>query len=254
MSADWINASGMTPTGKERLSALADGELHADEVTTVLRVWRDDRHAQASVCETWHAYQLIGDVMRSDDLARRGRDDVFLDQLRQRLAQEPVVIAPAPDMAHVHDVDAQVDEAAARVANGVPHALVGGARSTPNMAAAARRRGWTAPLAAAAGVMVVAGVLVVTRMAQDPGVGGGGGAAVPAQLVQAPAGVEAPQAFAQPPVDVAAEQRVVTANGTLVRDARLDQYLSAHKQFGGSSALGVPAGFLRSATYEGPSR
>lgn len=252
MSADWINASGMTPTGKERLSALADGELHADEVTTVMRVWRDDRHAQASVCETWHTYQLIGDVMRSDDLARPGRDDVFLDQLRQRLAQEPVVIAPAPDMAHASEVGGQVDEvAAARLANGVAHGFVGGARSTLDMAAPVRRRGWTAPFAAAAGVMVVAGVLVVTRMAQDSG---GGVSAAPAQLVQAPAGVEAPQAFAQPPAEAAAEQRVVTANGTLVRDARLDQYLSAHKQFGGSSALGVPAGFLRSATYEGPSR
>lgn len=240
MSADWINASGMTPTGKERLSALADGELLADEVATVMRVWREDRHAEASMCETWHTYQLIGDVMRSDDLARTGRDDVFLDQLRQRLAQEPVVIAPASTISHPEPVDAV---AAARVANG--------AESAAMLAAPARRRGWTAPLAAAAGVMVVAGVLVVTRMTQDPGATG---SMAPAQLVQASPGTEASQPLAPSRVDASAEQRVVTANGTLVRDARLDQYLSAHKQFGGSSALGVPAGFLRSATYEGPSR
>ncbi len=243
MSADWINASGMTPMGKERLSALVDGEVLADEVAAVMRVWRDDRRAEASVCETWHTYQLIGDVMRSDDLARAGRDDVFLDQLRQRLAQEPVVIAPA---APSHEVQAN-DLAAARVANGAPVATGAAAM----MAAPARRRGWTAPIAAAAGVMVVAGVLVVTRMTQDPAASGAG---VPAQLVQAPQGVELAQAAAPQRTEGTAEQRVVTANGTLVRDARLDQYLSAHKQFGGSSALGVPAGFLRSATYEGPSR
>ena len=30
----------------------------------------------------------------------------------------------------------------------------------------------------------------------------------------------------------------------------LDRYLAAHKQFAGSSALGVPSAFLRSATVE----
>ena len=39
-------------------------------------------------------------------------------------------------------------------------------------------------------------------------------------------------------------------NSQFVRDAQLDRYLAAHKQFAGSSALGVPSGFLRSATVE----
>jgi sigma-E factor negative regulatory protein RseA len=38
--------------------------------------------------------------------------------------------------------------------------------------------------------------------------------------------------------------------GTVLRDARLDRYLAAHKQFAGSSALGVPSSFLRSATVD----
>jgi sigma-E factor negative regulatory protein RseA len=33
-----------------------------------------------------------------------------------------------------------------------------------------------------------------------------------------------------------------------VRDAQLDRYLQAHQEFAGSSALGVPSAFLRSAT------
>jgi sigma-E factor negative regulatory protein RseA len=43
------------------------------------------------------------------------------------------------------------------------------------------------------------------------------------------------------------------AGGTpvaVVRDPRLDAYLAAHKQFAGSSALGVPSAFLRSATVD----
>jgi sigma-E factor negative regulatory protein RseA len=40
----------------------------------------------------------------------------------------------------------------------------------------------------------------------------------------------------------------------MIRDVRLQQYLAAHKQFGGSTALGVPSGFLRSATVDVPVR
>jgi sigma-E factor negative regulatory protein RseA len=40
----------------------------------------------------------------------------------------------------------------------------------------------------------------------------------------------------------------------VIRDARLDRYLAAHKQFSGSSALGLPSAFLRSATVESDAR
>jgi sigma-E factor negative regulatory protein RseA len=36
----------------------------------------------------------------------------------------------------------------------------------------------------------------------------------------------------------------------MIRDARLDELLAAHKQFGGASALQQPAGFLRNATFQ----
>jgi sigma-E factor negative regulatory protein RseA len=38
--------------------------------------------------------------------------------------------------------------------------------------------------------------------------------------------------------------------GVMIRDARLDELLAAHKQFGSTSALQTPAGFLRNATLE----
>ncbi|WP_341906712.1 sigma-E factor negative regulatory protein [Polaromonas sp. YR568] len=40
--------------------------------------------------------------------------------------------------------------------------------------------------------------------------------------------------------------------GPMVRDARLEEMLAAHKEVGGMSALQVPSGFLRNATFETP--
>ena len=49
---------------------------------------------------------------------------------------------------------------------------------------------------------------------------------------------------------------LVSGDGTpaMIRDARLDELLAAHKQAGGVSALQMPAGFLRNATFEGNER
>jgi sigma-E factor negative regulatory protein RseA len=63
-------------------------------------------------------------------------------------------------------------------------------------------------------------------------------------------------ALASPPasqrVAPEASQSVVvqTAQGQVVRDARLEALLAEHRQFGGMSALQMPAGFLRNATYD----
>jgi sigma-E factor negative regulatory protein RseA len=40
----------------------------------------------------------------------------------------------------------------------------------------------------------------------------------------------------------------------MIRDSRLDQLLAAHRQLGGATALGNSSGFLRNATFEGPTR
>jgi sigma-E factor negative regulatory protein RseA len=61
-------------------------------------------------------------------------------------------------------------------------------------------------------------------------------------------GVQAAASAAVAPVAVASQEPV------MIRDPRLDELLAAHKQFGGNSALQAPAGFLRNATFEVPSR
>jgi sigma-E factor negative regulatory protein RseA len=45
-----------------------------------------------------------------------------------------------------------------------------------------------------------------------------------------------------------------SGRGVMLRDPRLDEFLAAHRQLGGASALQTPAGFLRNATFEGPAR
>lgn len=52
---------------------------------------------------------------------------------------------------------------------------------------------------------------------------------------------------AQPQTDAVVVQ---TAQGQVLRDVRLEELLAEHRQYGGMSALQMPAGFLRNATYD----
>lgn len=212
-------------TQTEELSALVDGELHSGAVAGACARWRSDSASRA----TWHAYQLIGDVLRSEDLASEpSRDAAFLAALRGRLAAEPVVLAP----------QRVVDQAEA-------------ASVTATFGGAARRRRWTwaAPAAVAAGFVAVAGVLVVMR---SPGTLP---APVGAELAGATStqGIISPQVVAVTAAPVVEPQSLV-ATGQVIRDAGLDRYLAAHKHFAGSAALGVPSAFLRSATVDAGGR
>ena len=55
-----------------------------------------------------------------------------------------------------------------------------------------------------------------------------------------------------PAVDV--QPVAIVAGNKFIRDAQLERYLEAHKQFAGTSALGVPSAFLRSATVDSAAR
>jgi len=197
----------------QALSTLMDGAAAPSEAARACAAWRDASEARAA----WHAYHVIGDVLRSDELGLHARADAnFMQTLRERLAKEPVPLAPQP-----------------------------GEQAEPAPERSVRRRGWAAPFAVAAGFVAVAGVLVVTRVSAPPPV-----AATPFALTTSAASTAA----AVPVIDSLAEPQTLVANGQLIRDVRLDQYLAAHKQFSGSSALGVPSGFLRSATYDASGR
>lgn len=106
------------------LSTLADGEAPATAADEACRQWQTDDALRSD----WHVYHLIGDVLRSDELASTpARDAAFVHAVRARLADEPVPLAPRP----------------------LP-------------AAAPRVRRWLAPAAVAAGFAVVGvGVFVL---------------------------------------------------------------------------------------------
>lgn len=223
-----LTTSEADAAARERLSALVDGELEPEAVGQVCARWRESAESRA----TWHAYQLIGDVLRSDDLAGgAARDAEFMSTLRARLATEPVVLAPQP-----------IERPAPEDRTVTAHAVGGHSR----------RWSWMAPTAVAAGFVAVAGVLTLTRttgVLPDQPAG--------TSLAQtAPAGAAAVVATAVPvgPSALSGEPQTFVANGQLIRDARLDRYLAAHKQFAGSTALGVPSGFLRNATVEAVGR
>lgn len=212
MSSGFENGS----PAAEQLSALADGEVDGAAAAAACGAWKTD----AELRRTWHSWHLIGDVLRSEDLASSaGRDQRFLLALRERMADEPVVLAPEP---------------------------------LPGSAAPGRRAGgrWLLPSAVAAGFMLVVGTVVVLDPAgtrsPDP-------AASTLARVTPPAAVEAPivQASVRDP---AMPVQAVAVNGRMIRDPRLERYLAAHKQFAGTSALGVPSTFLRSATVDAEPR
>jgi sigma-E factor negative regulatory protein RseA len=217
------------------LSALMDGHAGAGELQRCGAAWRDDPQTRS----TWHAYHLIGDVLRSDELAGSpARDAALLAALRRRLADEPTVLAPA-----------------ALPTPRVSAAGPGGAGPRPGAGvfavAGQRRRTWLMPSAVAAGFVAVAGVLVVSRMsATEP--------AAPSVLSSNPPAVLAGNPPAPSDLQrvggLPASGTTLVLDGQLIRDAQLDAYLRAHREMRGSAAAAVPGGAMRSVETIVPQR
>lgn len=232
----------------EALSALADGEADVAEVARACASWRDD----AKVRARWSDYHLIGDVMRSDELADASGSSHFLKSFRERLVQEPVVLAPAGLVArHQSSV---VDIGVLAVPPAEP----------------LRRRVWAGPMAVAACFVMVVGALVTNQGGSPPG------SSLPANsLAQgafstpdrtqafAPStattatwsghgvtaaslaeGAAFPSALGHDPVGVGA---------SVWRDPQLEQALSARRVQGeGEPSFASPGGMARHVPYEAP--
>ncbi|MDP1564869.1 MAG: sigma-E factor negative regulatory protein [Polaromonas sp.] len=212
-----MNTMKPTTQNLELISALADGQLASDDFAAVLAVCEADDQALAS----WNAYHLIGDVLRSPGLASQVSDAAFLTRLRTRLADEPAI-----------DARREVPAVSAAV-TAMPGAWTDAGREASNDSSF--RLKLVAGFVSVAAVVAVAWSTGPTLLAPS---------AAP-QLAQSTtpqlARPEAPQ-----------QVLVMSAQGPVVRDARLQQLLAEHKQFGGTSALQMPSGFLRNATFESP--
>lgn len=202
------------PTMREQLSALADGGIGEAE-------WRETfAYAQtAEGQEAWAVYHLIGDVLRSPELARPGNAELA-DRVMAQLAREE---RPAAEVA-------------------LPYAVP--------LAPAAQAQGEAANAAVfrwkmVAGLASLAAVGVLGWSGLSGGLPAGG----ETRLAAAPSRLEAPATTTLvSATDPAGEPQV------MLRDPRLDELLAAHRQYGGASALQMPAGFLRNATFETPQR
>jgi sigma-E factor negative regulatory protein RseA len=84
---------------KEQISAFADGELSEAQADVVLAALRTEQGLAA-----WNAYHLIGDAVRSDEMAVEMSPE-FFSKFSARLDAEPTVIAPvaAPEPADRQD-------------------------------------------------------------------------------------------------------------------------------------------------------
>lgn len=202
------------PGGQTRqvLSSLMDSDLAPDQLPEVVASWQQDADQRA----TWHCYHLIGDVLRSEELARSAsRDASMLLALRARLANEPVPLAP---------------RALAHTLPAVPPLITG-------VDGKAGRRAWAgrlvAPVALTAGFVIVAGLLVVLKSGGPPEADGG------QMALNGAAAVGALQ-----------RQVVNTDAGALVRNAGLERYLEAHRKLGNSVAAAGGAQHRVQIVYE----
>jgi sigma-E factor negative regulatory protein RseA len=222
-----------TMTVREQVSALADGHLQGEAFAQAIEAVCADGEARAA----WQAFHVAGDVLRSGSHSPCSDTSAFLARFQQRLASEPAPLTPAPvPMAAPVTVPVQrrVEAANEPVFR---WKLVAGAASLMAVAAIS----WT---------LVGNGSAVPQA--------GGQLAAAPLQQVQ-PAVNSVLASVAvngeQPAANTLTPTRVIVGNGNpqvMLRDPRLDQLLEAHQQAGGASQM--PSGFLRNATFEGPTR
>jgi sigma-E factor negative regulatory protein RseA len=215
----------------ERISALVDGQLSQDEFSQTLT----DLESSSQLRENWDTYHLLGDAMRSGSLQAQQHDAEFVRKLRQKIS----VVAINNIASNQENTRANLQNWPKQTsANDSSWRLVAGLASV-----------------ALAGVLTWQGINWTT--ASNPATG--------QQLVWHDAPVAAPSA--SPPQLASAEpvqarQVLVRRDGTsaltmssdepqvMIRDPHLDALLAAHRQFGGASALQMPSGFLRNATYE----
>lgn len=198
---------------QEQLSALADGQLHGEEFARAME-FAETQDGLA----TWQVYHLVGDVMRSAELAQPA-DLTFLASLRVQLAKE---------------------QGGAEWVSGesVPVAAASDAAGAPSANAAVFQWKLVAGFASLAAVAAI-GWHAYSGLPGAPVSG--------PQLAAVPAATSQPQESAVALTGTAAQQ-------VMIRDPRLDELLAAHRQFGSTSSLQMPAGFLRNATFEAPAR
>lgn len=209
------------PEGQdERLSALLDGELSMVELDD----WLLAQDADGAVQTACRRYQLIGQVMRAEPLVVEPTSPQdFLAGVRARLSSAPAsAMAPSPAQPAAQPRGVAANDAVFR---------------------------WKL----VAGVASLAAVMAVSWSVLGGAPGPAGGVTPGPQMAQVPSGAlggALPGSGQANPGAASATLVVNTERGPVLRDPRLEELLAEHRQYGGVSALQMPAGFLRDATHQ----
>lgn len=199
------------------VSALADGQLRGQDFAKAVESIHSDADSRAA----WQSYHVIGDVLRSPELAEHASDAGFLTRFQSRLAADTdaqLAYRPVSPISAANDLIAPAS----------------GRNASANESVFA----WKLT----AGFASIAAVVAMGWSMANGLTGSFGGA----QLAQA-----------VPPSQTSSAGStglMVSEPTVMIRDPNLDALLAAHKQFGGSSLLQMPTGFLRNATFEGAAR
>jgi sigma-E factor negative regulatory protein RseA len=211
------------------ICALFDGELSDAELGS----WLSREPELSNAAAQGQLYQLIGDSLRGQWSALGATSAAaFLTGVQGRLrSEQPAQRLPVASIQQTKTVE--VLQVRAPAANDAVFRwkLVAGLASLAAVMAVSWSVLDTAP--AGTGMESAAPQLALSLPAQ-PG-------ATPSRVVAAVSPDTAPLA-------------VNTREGVLIRDAALEALMAEHRQHGGVSALQMPAGFLRNATYDPEAR
>jgi sigma-E factor negative regulatory protein RseA len=174
----------------ERMSAFVDGES-LDELGNISQFLSELKNEDRAA---WSEYHLIGDALRSDDLAvSPATSSAFMASFSQRFEAEVHMLAPA---------------------------ALSVLASAKSRAGVLRRRVVPA-FAVAAAAATLTWIVVPQLQGVDSRSGTQVASIAPADSVQRVAMASIPAATARP----------VAVEANIIRDASLDQYLEAHQQF-----------------------
>ncbi|CAM2178666.1 sigma-E factor negative regulatory protein RseA [Paraburkholderia sacchari] len=207
-----VSMQSVSSSRGEQLSAFVDGEMAGDEQHLNAIFSGLDQEGRGA----WSSYHLIGDVLRSDDLAMSpAASQSFMAGFAARFEAEPHVLAPA----------ALPASGQSATHNGrVSRILALRRRVVPSLAVAA-----------------AAATLTWIVMPQMRGVGMAGAP----QIASVQSAGDHVQRVAMNTVP--AQTAAAMQDGNIIRDARLDEYLEAHQQFAQQPVMSDSMPFIRSA-------
>jgi sigma-E factor negative regulatory protein RseA len=206
----------------QRVSALVDGQLSDEEFARAIA----DLHSDLLARSQWDTYHVVGDAMRSSSGAVQLHDDDFVQRLKYRIVN-----------------DALKDEATDQ------DKTWAGRQCDVNLPSA-NDNSWRlmAGFVSAAACVLVAWLGLTWT--SSPGPGSGQQLAKQEAVVSTLAALTSQTASTGLQLDSVIALKKPGESTLMIRDPRLDALLAAHRQFGGATALQMPSGFLRNATFE----